>query len=222
MDYAQMQAVALLANGVNPGLAVFDLDWTIWPYDCGCEVLPPFRTMPWGIVDGRGYSANPYKDVRGIMAALVDAGVPIAIASRNPDMAVLESLLRLITFECGRGTISIWDALPSPAYFRAHSSGGLKGKANHFAALKEASGVDYDQMLFFDDLPENIYYAKKQGITSVSVAGRGLTWWGLGDGLVAYKQARAIASVATASTASVATVSTVVAAATVDANTVAI
>ena len=188
-----MQAVALLANGANPGLVVFDLDWTIWPYDCGCEVLPPFRTMPWGIVDRRGYSANPYTDVRGIMAALVDAGVPIAIASRNPDMAVLESLLRLITFECGRGTISIWDALPSPAYFRAHSSGGLYAKTGHFAALKVASGVYYDQMLFFDDLAENIHHAKKLGVTGVNVVGTGMNWRALSDGLVKFRHARATA-----------------------------
>lgn len=196
-----MQAVALLANGVNPGLVVFDLDWTIWPYDCGCEVLPPFRTMPWGIVDGRGYTANPYKDVRGIIAALVDAGVPIAIASRNPDTAVLESLLRLITFDCKRGTISLWDALPSPAYFRAHSSGGLHGKTGHFAALKVVSGVYYDQMLFFDDLAENIHYAKKLGVTGVNVVGTGMNWWALSDGLVKFRHAQAAATVAAATDA---------------------
>ena len=199
MDYAQMHAVALLANGDKPGLVVFDLDWTIWPYDCGCEVLPPFRTMPWGIVDGRGYTANPYKDVRGIIAALVDAGVPIAIASRNPDTVVLESLLRLITFECGRGLISLWDALPSPAYFRAHSSGGLHGKTVHFAALKAASGVDYDQMLFFDDLAENINYAKRLGVTCINVVHTGMNWVGLSNGLVDFRHTRTERLLVTAS-----------------------
>jgi len=202
MDYPEMKAVTMLTRGVNPGLVVFDLDWTLWPFDCGHEVQGPFTALPRGIIDSHGYSANPYKDVRGIMAALVDAGVPIAIASRNPDIVMLESLLRAITFECGRGLISIWDALPSSAFIRAHSSGSTKGKTSHFAALKEASGLDYDQMLFFDDLAENIKYAERQRITCVNVVGRGLSWWGLGDGLTAYRhvhsQRLALAATATA------------------------
>lgn len=162
-------------NGKLPGLFVFDLDFTLWPYDCGKDVWAPFSNGVFGIIDHYGRPANPFPDVGDIMAALVDCGVPIAIASRNPAISEIEALLKTITFDCSRGTISIWDALPNSGYLHAYSSGGMSGKNRHFAALKAVTGVEFNQMLFFDDLPENIAHAVKQGTTSIHVGRTGLT-----------------------------------------------
>lgn len=176
------------ATGPMPGLCVFDLDWTLWPFDCGVEVLGPFTKWPdCGIIDRYGRPANPHKDVCAIMAALVDANVPIAIASRNPGVYGLESLLRAITLKCKRGSLSLWDAI-APRCFHAYSSDRTGGKNKHFAALRLASGVMFNQMVFFDDMPDNILMAKKQGTVSCQVSKNGLTWHALNDTLLAWRQ----------------------------------
>jgi magnesium-dependent phosphatase 1 len=178
------------AAGPLPSLCVFDLDWTLWPFDCGVEFQGPFTKWPGcGILDLFGRPVHPYKDVCGIMAALVDANVPIAIASRNPGVSGLQSLLRLISFECKRGTLSIWDAI-APGCFHAYSSSNTGGKNKHFAALRAASGVMFDQMVFFDDMPDNIMMAQKQGTLSCQVGKNGLTWDAVTDTFRAWRDRR--------------------------------
>jgi magnesium-dependent phosphatase 1 len=178
----------LFEGGANPKLVVFDLDYTLWPFDCGLQVVGPFSPgVAGGIVDGRGYPANPFKDVRVICAALIDYDIPFAIASRNPGLSHIESLLRTIRFDCKRGNISIWDALPGPGYIHAYSSNGVAGKNRHFAALNAACNVPYKQMLYFDDLEENVASARALGCTAYKVGRSGLTWLALGEALRAWR-----------------------------------
>lgn len=173
----------LFMGGANPKLVVFDLDYTLWPFDCGLQVVGPFSTGPGGIVDGRGTVANPFKDVRSIIAGLVDYDIPFAIASRNPGLSHIESLLRAIRFDCKRGNISIWDALPGPGYIQAYSSEGQAGKNKHFAALHAACNVPYKQMIYFDDAAENVASAHALGCTVYRVGRSGLTWLALSEAL---------------------------------------
>jgi len=172
-----------------PKLAVFDLDYTLWWGDCGKDMQAPYTYCQWaGILDKWGAPANPYADVRGIMATLVDHGIPIAIASRNPDFAEVSNLLRTIKFACKKGSMSIYDAVGNPAYIHAYSSGGCGGKTKHFTALRQVSGVDFSQMIFFDDLEENIHFAERLGITSVLLRHRiGLTWESMIAGLMLWR-----------------------------------
>ena len=181
-----------LFDGTNPKLAVFDLDFTIWPFDCDKDVLAPFSVDFFGgVYDRYGRTSNSYCDVPSIIAALVDAGIPIAYASRNPSAHHIESLLRLIAI-CPKTKPHIktlWDALPSRAFFHAYSSAGYgRGKARHFAAIHAATGISYKDMVFFDDLPENIVHAQAQGITSVLVNRRGLTWEAMTQGIHSWRQ----------------------------------
>ena len=179
----------IFQTGKNPQLFVFDLDYTLWPFDNGLEIIGPFKTSTNGIVDYYGNSSNPYPDVCEIMSALVDYGIPIAIASRNAGVDGVKSLLQQIKFDCKKGTISIWDALPSPGHFHAYSSGISLGKNLHFTGLIKNTGIEFSQMLFFDDNPENIVYAKRQGTISIQVRkNTGLTWNAIQQGLLLWRE----------------------------------
>jgi magnesium-dependent phosphatase 1 len=166
--------------GPNPRMLVFDLDYTVWPFDCDMNVIAPFFWAPYTnmVVDRFGRSAMPYKDVQSIIAAAVDAGITIAYASRNPSAGPIEALLRAIPIAPRKysDVDSLWAALPSRDYFHAYSSGGAKGKTKHFAAIQAASGVAYEDMVFFDDVDDNLMRAREMGIISVKMGPRGL-WW---------------------------------------------
>jgi len=170
----------IFAQGPNPKLVVFDLDYTVWPFDCDKDVIAPFSPSPYGgVYDRYGRPSNPFPDIPHIIAALVDAKIPIAYASRNPSANSVEQLLRAISIApTTRPEVrSLWDALPSRDYFHAYSSAGQgRGKDRHFAAIKKATGIVFSDMLFFDDLHDNIVHAQKQGTTSVHLGRRGVTW----------------------------------------------
>jgi len=66
--------------------------------------------------------------------------------------------------------------MPSQDYFHAYSRDGIgNGKDRHFAALQAASGVPFKNMLFFDDMKDNIDAAARQGTTSVLLQRNGLS-----------------------------------------------
>jgi magnesium-dependent phosphatase-1 len=166
---------ALLTGDKRPALVVLDADYTLWPFDCDKDVQAPFyeeQPAPCGPYDRYGRLSAPYIAVPHIVAALVDASIPIAITSRNPSAGAVSELLRAITIRpATRPEITnIWEALPSPLYFHAYSSGGYgKGKDRHFVTLRGLTGIPFKDMLFFDDLPENIAAAKAMGVTAVPV-----------------------------------------------------
>ncbi len=125
-----------------------------------------------------------------IIGALVDAGVTVSYASRNPSAGPVEYLLRqspMASTALGPGA-SLWDALPSRTLFHAYSRGGQRGKDKHFRAIQEAaSGLPFEEMLFFDDLPENVACAEAQGTVSVQIGPSGLTWEAMLEGLTRWR-----------------------------------
>lgn len=167
-----------------PSMVILDLDFTVWPFDCGKYIQGPFTLTGWGIVDRYYNPAEPYVHLRAILAFLIDNDVPIAICSRNPDIMSIESLMRCIQFNCKRGLISMWDAIPM---VHAYSSDGSGGKNKHFNAVQLATGVDLTKVLFFDDLEENVIYARRRGITCVHLSTTtGLNWSKMRLGLQRY------------------------------------
>ena len=173
-----------LDDGPNPRLVVFDLDHTLWDFDCGKDVIAPFLLYQSEVIDYMGRPAGPFPDVPGIIGALIDAGIQVAFASRNQAAPWLEDLLRAIPLACkSRPEIqSLWDAIPRRSFFQAYSSNGLAGKTRHFRALTMFSNIPYSQMLFFDDFTDNTVPAEAMGITSVLVK-EGMTWEVMNSGL---------------------------------------
>ncbi|CAI0401098.1 unnamed protein product [Linum tenue] len=64
---------------VLPRLVVFDLDYTLWPFYCECRSK---REMP-----------SLYPHAKGILYALKDKGVDMAIASRSPTPDIATTFL---------------------------------------------------------------------------------------------------------------------------------
>ena len=190
-----------------PAICVFDLDYTLWPLDVDCEATP-FSLTPDG---GAAQSADrvrlaPFPHSPQILAALFDAGVRIAFASRTTSAAAAEALLRLLPLPArapplqgagagasgGAGALCYWDALRGDRrLFQAYSSRGRNAKQAHFAALQEATGLPFHQFMFFDDLHENVAQAEAQGVTCVLLDEEGLTWAAFEGGLQKWREAAA-------------------------------
>jgi magnesium-dependent phosphatase 1 len=160
-----------------PDLVVFDLDFTVWPFDCHKDRHMPFAVAGQKIVDAWGRDASPYPDVPGIITELVERGIRVAYASRNPSVDHLEALLRAIAIAPkNRPDIkSLWDVLPSADYIQAYSSGLSRAKTKHFSALQRVTGVPFARMLFFDDDHTNITTAAAQGVIAINVMQTGVT-----------------------------------------------
>jgi magnesium-dependent phosphatase-1 len=173
-------------------LLVFDCDYTLWPFDCDKEVIAPFHVhVAGGIIDRSWRPANPYPEVRAVFQYIVQHKMSFAIASRNPSANSIAQLLASIMIPVDGSYKSIWSMLPAGC-FHAYSSGGAKAKTAHFKRISQATGRPLSEMLFFDDLPENIHEATKQGITSVLVGQRtGLTMAAFMCGLKGYAEAKA-------------------------------
>ena len=157
-------------------LIVFDCDYTLWPFDCDKEVIAPFHAhVAGGIIDRSWRPANPFPEVRAVFEYIVQHKMSFAIASRNPSANSIAQLLSCIMIPVDGGHKSVWSMLPAGC-FHAYSSGGAKGKTAHFKRISQATGRPVSEMLFFDDMPENIQEATKQGTTCVLVGQKtGLT-----------------------------------------------
>lgn len=191
-------ALDSLRAGPTPSLLVFDCDWTLYPFDCDKHRIAPFRWESWhGVVDYYGRPSNSYTDVSNIFGAIIDSGIPVAFLSRNPSAEPLRQLLSVIPCNTKLQTTKkcILDAMPSDAYFHAYSSDSFgKGKDKHFCALKKVSSIPFSDMLFFDDMPDNISAAEVQGTTSVLLGRTGFTLEAFTGGLGRWRQKKAAIS----------------------------
>ena len=145
----------------TPKLVVFDLDFTLW--DCGglwvdCT-SPPFAKGSDGkVYDQVGRNLRLYCDVASILDELEDQNIPLGIASRTEQPAWAVDLLQ--RFEI-RERFAFEEIFPN-------------SKVVHFSALREKSGYEYDEMLFFDDERRNIIEVSELGVKCVEVS-NGLT-----------------------------------------------
>ena len=187
------KALGVLQSGKRPTVMAFDLDYTIWPRDCDLNVRPPFYSYQGRVIDAFWRDAAPYKDVADLLGAIVDSDIKVAFLSRNPSYMAVESLLRACNLNSKKfgPEGKLWDALVSRDYFHCYSSSGTgKGKDKHFTALLTMTGVDFKEIIFFDDLPENIEAAKAQGSTAVLVSkATGLDLSAFTKGLLAWRSA---------------------------------
>ena len=139
----------------SPALIVFDLDFTLW--DCGgtwCDCLsPPFRNLGGRIEDRFRRVIRLYDEVHHILDQCDALAIPMALASRTEQPAWARQLVDLLELTHRFAFAEIY---PS-------------SKVRHFRALREASRVPYDQMLFFDDELRNIREVSALGVICVHV-----------------------------------------------------
>ncbi|XP_059647992.1 uncharacterized protein LOC132294230 [Cornus florida] len=144
---------------VLPRLVVFDLDYTLWPFYCECRSK---REMP-----------SLYPHAKGILYALKDKGVDIAIASRSPTADIAKTFL---------------DKLEIKSMFVAQEIfSSWTHKTEHFQRINRRTGMPFNSMLFFDDEDRNIESVSKMGVTSILV-GNGVNLGAFRQGLTEFSQ----------------------------------
>ncbi|CAG9827773.1 unnamed protein product [Diabrotica balteata] len=138
----------------NLKMIVFDLDRTLWQVRVDKEVTPPFKRNSNGVVvDSCNYAIDYYPQVPQILQKLYDEEYTLGVASRISETKGARQLLKL--FE--------WDK-----YFSYLEIFPGK-KTKHFNNLKKQSGIDFEEMLFFDDRLRNIQDVSALGVVSVFV-----------------------------------------------------
>lgn len=143
-------------------LIVFDLDLTLW--HCGHLLWCDQLTAPVRMAnDGRVVAAcrtevRLYPDVPELIDELAAVGHVLAVASRTSAPRIARDLLELFGIA---GHFSHQQIYPGD-------------KTAHFRALREESGIGFDDMVFFDDEPRNIDSVSKLGVASHLVT-RGVT-----------------------------------------------
>ncbi|KAI3448229.1 hypothetical protein Pfo_004894 [Paulownia fortunei] len=146
---------------VLPRLVVFDLDYTLWPFYC--EYLSK-SDMP-----------SLYPHAKGILYALKDKGVDIAIASRSPTPDIANTFLE---------KLGIKSMFVAQEIFSSWTH-----KTDHFQKINRRTGVPYNEMIFFDDEDRNIEAVSKMGVTSILVD-NGVNLGALRQGLSKFSQNR--------------------------------
>lgn len=136
-------------------LFVFDLDFTLWNAGgtwCDCT-NPPYNVKDGKLYDANGYHIRLYNDVPEILKNLNLKGRKIAIASRTETPSYAKQLMKLLNIA---PFIHFEEIYPS-------------SKIQHFNNIARNSGLDYSDMVFFDDEHRNIEEISRLGVECVLV-----------------------------------------------------
>ncbi|CAL5358272.1 unnamed protein product [Camellia sinensis] len=142
-----------------PRLVVFDLDYTLWPFYCESRSK---HEMP-----------SLFPHAQGILYALKDKGIDVAIASRSPTADIAMTFLE---------KLDVRSMLVAQEIFSSWTH-----KTEHFQRINRRTGVPYNSMLFFDDEDRNIEAVSKMGVTSILVED-GVNLEALREGLMKFSQ----------------------------------
>ncbi|KAF8567134.1 hypothetical protein P879_07574 [Paragonimus westermani] len=150
---------------IKPKLIVFDLDLTLWPFDCDDFVGHKFQKKGTKVLDSNGEAVNVCPDSNYLLESIKNEdGVLLACASRT---VFPESALQLIRVHGWDKLFDVMEIYPS-------------SKVKHFNALAKKTGVPFNEMLFFDDLHWNIDEVGRLGVHAHLVEN------GINTGLVRY------------------------------------
>ncbi|KAJ1396534.1 Magnesium-dependent phosphatase-1, eukaryotic/archaeal-type [Sesbania bispinosa] len=159
-EKVKAEAVKIIESfEVLPKLVVFDLDYTLWPYYCECRSK---REMP-----------SLYPHAKGILLALKEKGIDVAIASRSPTADIAKAFLNKLNFNSMFVAQEIYSSWTH--------------KTDHFQRIHSTTGVPFHSMLFFDDENRNIQAVSKMGVTSILV-GDGVNLGSLNQGLTQFSR----------------------------------
>lgn len=138
-----------------PKLVVFDLDFTLW--DAGgtwCDHLSqPFEIISGRIFDSMGTEPKLYPGTIDILEELKYEYIDIGIASRTGEPDWARELLDLLNV---REYFKYEEIYPG-------------SKITHFKRLRNKSGLNYEDMIFFDDEPRNITEVSELGVECILV-----------------------------------------------------
>uniref|UniRef100_A0A8D8MHB2 Magnesium-dependent phosphatase 1 n=1 Tax=Cacopsylla melanoneura TaxID=428564 RepID=A0A8D8MHB2_9HEMI len=134
----------MTADKEFPKMIVFGLDHTLWPFKVHVNYVSPFNKVQDEIRDSHGKLVSYYPEVPEILSFLKkhSSNVKIGIASLSKDRTGANQLLDLLG----------WGQYID---YREIFESKHKEKKSHFLNLHKHSGIDYEDMLFFDDQWKN-------------------------------------------------------------------
>ncbi|CAM9910490.1 unnamed protein product [Phaeothamnion confervicola] len=161
-----MSEVAIPLTGSDspvPKLIVFDLDNTIWTPELYEMYGAPFRRKGGALLDRSGMPLQLFRDIPEILKEAATyprfAESRLAVASRTEHDDWAAEAMRLL---------HAFDDVPMNRIFDAELTEVYPStKTRHFRRLRENSGVDYHDMLFFDDWSLNTREVGALGVTSI-------------------------------------------------------
>lgn len=132
-----------------PKMIVFDLDYTLWPFWIDTHVTPPLKRSSDGLAikDRYGEAYGFYNDTAGILSSIKEKDIVLGAASRTcaPELAREALTMLKIPGSGSKHAMSMFD----------HLEIYPGDKKTHFAKLQKKSGLEYEEMLFFDDESRN-------------------------------------------------------------------
>ena len=162
-----------LPTVTKPGIVVFDLDFTIWPYWADSHLSAPFHKDRQGnVLDNRKQRVDIYPGVREILELLKSNDVTMAIASKSPQRDMYINLLELLDLK----------------HYFVQFELYRKSKRNHLTAISTEQDIAFKDMVFFDDEYNNISDTKAMGVTAIHCPQRqGIKMEHLIDGFKKYE-----------------------------------
>jgi magnesium-dependent phosphatase 1 len=132
-----------------PKMIVFDLDYTLWPFWIDTHVTPPLKRSSDGLTikDRYGEAYGFYNDTASILSSIKEKDIVLGAASRTcaPELAREALTMLKIPGSSSKHAMSMFD----------HLEIYPGDKKTHFAKLQKKSGIEYEEMLFFDDESRN-------------------------------------------------------------------
>ncbi|XP_076028335.1 magnesium-dependent phosphatase 1-like isoform X2 [Oratosquilla oratoria] len=128
-------------------------DYTLWPFWVDTHVDPPFHKKLGKILDSCGKTVKPYPEVTSVLKHLQKEGYILAAASRTGEIDGANQLLKLFEWE----------------KFFTYKEIYPGSKVHHFKRFQQASGLQYQEMLFFDDEHRNKVDLKKIDVLTIMV-----------------------------------------------------
>jgi magnesium-dependent phosphatase 1 len=142
---------ASFQEGALPKLIVFDLDYTLWPFWVDTHVTRPIKASSdhSSAKDRFGENFSFYHEVPSILYSLRERGIKVGAASRTSAPDLGREMLRLLHIGDGEGK-----KRKAIEYFD-HLEIYPGSKITHFNELQKATGLAFEDMLFFDDEARN-------------------------------------------------------------------
>lgn len=146
-----------------PKVLVFDLDYTLWPFWVDTHVDPPIKAIPGDLTtvkDRHGEPLTFYPAVGAILSAAHEKGTKIAAASRTSSPDLARQMLSLLHIADADGTGA---AKPAKSLFDDLQIFPAN-KTAHMDRIKRKLGIEFEDMLFFDDEWRNGNVERDRGV----------------------------------------------------------